>query len=161
MFTHVHFFSKPAAPFGIDPPFPSVRLAGANQSNDAPSITIGMDNDQDPQASAQSQQDDTVLVVGALGIREQERLFIQNDGPGLLARHSCQVLELYRKKIGISVDRFGPHSARATAATNALDAGADIAKVQEWLGHASVGTTRVYAHRETGPEDSPVFKLCN
>ena len=28
-----------------------------------------------------------------------------------------------------------PHVARATAATNALDNGADIAKVQEWLGH--------------------------
>ena len=70
-----------------------------------------------------------------------------------------QVLKFYGKKIGISVDRFGPHSARATAATNALDAGADIAKVQEWLGHASVSTTRVYDHRKTRPEDSPVFKV--
>jgi integrase/recombinase XerD len=43
------------------------------------------------------------------------------------------------------VERFGLHAARVTAATNALDAGADIAKVQEWLGHASVSTTRVYA----------------
>jgi integrase/recombinase XerD len=70
-----------------------------------------------------------------------------------------QILKFYGKKVGISVDRFGPHSARATAATNALDQGADIAKVQEWLGHASVSTTRVYDHRKTRPEDSPVFKV--
>jgi integrase len=29
------------------------------------------------------------------------------------------------------------HALRATAATNALDHQADIAKVQEWLGHAN------------------------
>ena len=54
---------------------------------------------------------------------------------------------------------FGPRSARATAATNALDKGSDIAKVQEWLDHASVSTTRVYDQRKTRPEDSPVFKV--
>ena len=70
-----------------------------------------------------------------------------------------QILKFYGKRIGVSVDRFGPHSARATAATNALDKGADIAKVQEWLGHANVSTTRVYDHRKTRPEDSPVFKV--
>ena len=70
-----------------------------------------------------------------------------------------QILKFYGTKIGVSVDRFGPHSARAAAATNALDQGADIAKVQEWLGHANVSTPRVYDHRKTRPEDSPVFKV--
>ena len=32
---------------------------------------------------------------------------------------------------------------RATAATNALDHQANIAKVQEWLGHANIATTRI------------------
>ena len=36
---------------------------------------------------------------------------------------------------------------------------ADIAKVQEWLGHANVATTRIYDHRKTRPEDSPTFKV--
>ena len=70
-----------------------------------------------------------------------------------------QLIKIYGKQIGVSVDRFGAHSARATAATNALDAGADIAKVQEWLGHANVSTTRIYDHRKTRPEDSPTFKV--
>lgn len=54
---------------------------------------------------------------------------------------------------------WAARGARTTAATNALDAGADIAKVQEWLAYANVSTTRVYDHRKTRPEDSPVFKV--
>jgi integrase/recombinase XerD len=41
---------------------------------------------------------------------------------------------------------IGAHALRATAATNALDHQADIAKVQEWLGHANISTTRIYDH---------------
>jgi integrase/recombinase XerD len=40
--------------------------------------------------------------------------------------------------------KIGAHTLRATAATNALDHQADIAKVQEWLGHANIATTRIY-----------------
>jgi integrase/recombinase XerD len=34
-----------------------------------------------------------------------------------------------------------------------------LAKVQEWLGHANIATTRIYDHRRTRPEDSPTFKV--
>ena len=51
------------------------------------------------------------------------------------------------------------HSLRATAATNALAHEADIAKVQEWLGHADISTTRMYDKRQSRPEDSPTFKI--
>ena len=54
---------------------------------------------------------------------------------------------------------LGPHAMRATAATNALDHQADIAKVQEMLGHANISTTRSYDRRKTRPEDSPVFRV--
>ncbi len=69
------------------------------------------------------------------------------------------LLKGYGRQVAVAAQRFGPHSARATAATNALEAGADIAKVQEWLGHANVSTTRVYDHRKTRPQDSPTFKV--
>jgi integrase/recombinase XerD len=62
----------------------------------------------------------------------------------------------YSARLGFEI---GAHSLRATAATNALDHQADIAKVQEWLGHANIATTRIYDHRKTRPEDSPTFKV--
>jgi integrase/recombinase XerD len=65
----------------------------------------------------------------------------------------------YMKQVGISGDNMGPHALRATAATNALEHQADIAKVQEWLGHASISTTRVYDRRGSKPEDSPTFRV--
>ena len=55
--------------------------------------------------------------------------------------------------------QIGAHALRATAATNARDHQADIAKVQEWLGHANIATTRIYNHRRTRPEDSRTFKV--
>ena len=65
----------------------------------------------------------------------------------------------YAGDADIEVEHFSPHSLRATAATNALEHEADIAKVQEWLGHANIATTRLYDKRATRPEDSPTFKV--
>ncbi len=62
----------------------------------------------------------------------------------------------YSAALGFEI---GAHALRATGATNALDHQADIAKVQEWLGHANIAVTRIYDHRKTRPEDSPTFKV--
>jgi integrase/recombinase XerD len=69
------------------------------------------------------------------------------------------VYKLVRKYSAILGFEIGAHALRATAATNALDHEADIAKVQEWLGHSNIATTRIYDHRKTRPEDSPTFKV--
>jgi integrase/recombinase XerD len=69
------------------------------------------------------------------------------------------IYKLVRSYSGQLGFETGVHSLRATAATNTLDHLADIAKVQEWLGHANIATTRVYDHRRTRPEDSPTFKV--
>jgi site-specific recombinase XerD len=71
-----------------------------------------------------------------------------------------KVVQYYARKIGLgNIERLGVHALRATAATNALDHEADIAKVQEWLGHANIATTRLYDRRKHRPEDSPTFKV--
>ena len=67
-----------------------------------------------------------------------------------------KIVRAYSAVLGFKI---GARSLRATAATYALDHQADIAKVQEWLGHANIATTRIYDHRKTRPEDSPAFKV--
>jgi integrase/recombinase XerD len=78
--------------------------------------------------------------------------------PGSIYRN---IVMKYAKATGISGEAIGVcvHSMRATAATNALSNEADIAKVQEWLGHANVSTTRLYDRRKSKPEDSPTFHV--
>lgn len=71
----------------------------------------------------------------------------------------AEVVVRYMNQVGIQGENMGPHALRATAATSALEHNADMAKVQEWLGHASISTTRVYDRRGSKPEDSPTFKV--
>jgi len=86
---------------------------------------------------------------------------VRNNRTGRLERSITadgiyKLVRTYSAQLGFEI---GAHALRATAATNALDYQADIAKVQEWLGHANISTTRIYDHRRTRPEDSPTFKV--
>lgn len=89
---------------------------------------------------------------------------VKNSAGGLeqaLTGHGVykDVVKKYALALGLDPTAVCVHGLRATAATNALDHEADIAKVQEWLGHASIATTRLYDRRKTKPEDSPTFKV--
>ena len=70
-----------------------------------------------------------------------------------------EVVKKYMMPLGLVGDNLGPHALRTTAATCALENQADIARVQEWLGHANINTTRVYDRRVTRSPDSPTFKI--
>jgi site-specific recombinase XerD len=78
---------------------------------------------------------------------------------GLSADGIYALVGRYAKAAGIEVAGLGVHGLRATAATNALEHEADIAKVQQWLGHANISTTKMYDRRNSRPEDSPTFKV--
>ena len=103
------------------------------------------------------------LEAAGHGDDEPGALFrpIRNNRTGRLERAITadgvyKLVRAYSAQLGFEI---GAHALRATAATNALDHQADIAKVQEWLGHANIATTRIYDHRRTRPEDSPTFKV--
>jgi integrase len=104
------------------------------------------------------------------------RLFQDSQTPGKCAsQHLVDVIMRYFPKleapayrnvvvkygratnIRAKVNGLCVHSLRATAPTNALSHEADIAKVQEWLGHANVSTTRLHDRRKMRPQDSPTF----
>jgi len=67
------------------------------------------------------------------------------------------ILRKYGLETGISAEVNGlcVHSLRATAATNALSHEADIAKVQEWLGHANVPRRGFTTGAKRGPRTAP------
>jgi site-specific recombinase XerD len=83
----------------------------------------------------------------------------RQTGAGMTANGIYVMVGSYAKAAGIEVAGLGVHGLRATAATNALEHEADIAKVQAWLGHANISTTRIYDRRQLRPEDSPTFKI--
>ena len=69
------------------------------------------------------------------------------------------VIKKWAREAGLDANVVSNHAMRATAATNALSHEADIAKVQEWLGHSNVSTTKLYDRRKSKPEDSPTFRV--
>ncbi len=103
------------------------------------------------------------LDVAGHGTDENGALFrpVKNNTTGTLDEAITpdgiyKLVRAYSAALGFEI---GAHALRATAATNSLDHEADIAKVQEWLGHANISTTRIYDHRKMRPEDSPTFKV--
>jgi site-specific recombinase XerD len=103
----------------------------------------------------------TYLELAGHGAIPDAPLFqpLRKTGSAITADGVYKCILAHAKKAKIEVLGFGAHSLRATAATNALDHEADIAKVQEWLGHANIATTRLYDRRLSRPEDSPTFKI--
>lgn len=101
------------------------------------------------------------LEAAGHGLVAEAALFqpMRNTGAAMTGDGVYKCVRGYAARIGLAVDGLGVHGLRATAATNALEHEADIAKVQEWLGHANIATTRLYDRRKSRPEDSPTFKV--
>ncbi|MBX3685863.1 MAG: tyrosine-type recombinase/integrase, partial [Rhodocyclaceae bacterium] len=95
--------------------------------------------------------------------QEKAPLFVplrgRRTGTGLTADGIYAVVGTYASAAGIAVAGLGVHGLRATAATNALEHEADIARVQQWLGHANISTTRLYDRRHARAADSPTFRV--
>ena len=60
-----------------------------------------------------------------------------------------------------SICMYSPHSLRATTATLLLDAGVEISKVQELLGHKHITTTQVYDKRRRSTKESASYRTYN
>ncbi len=71
------------------------------------------------------------------------------------------LVKRYGREIGLleAVTGFSVHALRATAITNSLEHGADLAESQVWAGHADISTTRLYDRRRNKLADSRSFKV--
>ena len=69
------------------------------------------------------------------------------------------VIKKWALEAGIDPANASNHAMRATAATNVLSNDSDMGRVQKWLGHANIATTKLYDRREDKPEDSPTFRV--
>ncbi len=76
--------------------------------------------------------------------RETDALFLNYTGERMSRQGFWKRVRHYKEKAGIEAD-ITPHILRNSFAAHLLENGADLAAIQEMLGHADISTTRIYS----------------
>ncbi|MGD2123506.1 MAG: site-specific tyrosine recombinase XerD [Gemmatimonadota bacterium] len=77
--------------------------------------------------------------------RGQGKVFLNHRGGPLSRTAVWEMVKKYAARAGVK-SRVSPHTFRHSFATHLLEGGADLAAVQELLGHADISTTQIYTH---------------
>lgn len=74
-----------------------------------------------------------------------KEFFLHPNGKKVTRQYVFLIVKEYAEKANLQ-KKISPHSLRHTYATNLLNRGADLRKVQELLGHSNIETTQIYTH---------------
>jgi integrase/recombinase XerD len=77
--------------------------------------------------------------------RGQARVYLNARGNPMRRESIWKLVKDSAKRVGIAKN-VSPHTLRHTFATHLVEGGADLAAVQELLGHADISTTQIYTH---------------
>jgi site-specific recombinase XerD len=86
-------------------------------------------------------------------------LFLSNRGVPIDRRTLWYLMDRYADKAGLPAEKPKFHCLKHSIATYLLDAGADPSFVKDWLGHANIQNTTIYARLTTGTWDAAARKL--
>jgi site-specific recombinase XerD len=86
-------------------------------------------------------------------------LFLSQRGTPISRRQLDTLMKQYGEEAGIPASKRHFHVLKHSIATHLLDAGADLRFVQDWVGHASIKNTVIYAQLTSRRRDEEVCQV--
>jgi site-specific recombinase XerD len=87
-------------------------------------------------------------------VDESPYLFVSNRHVPIGRFMLWELMQQYGEAAGLPVEKRKFHCLKHSIATHLLDAGADLAFVKDWLGHANIQNTTIYARLTTATLDA-------
>jgi type 1 fimbriae regulatory protein FimB len=86
-------------------------------------------------------------------------LFLSRNDTPISRRRLDELIKRYGERADMPESKRHFHALEHSIATHLLDAGADLRFVQDWIGHASIGNTDIYAQLTSRRRDEEARKV--